>query len=93
MPPARLTARALAEAYLSRIEGIDRAGPELRAVIEIAPDVVEVADALDAERRTSGRRLVHRYGLERSDADPHRPPFERATGHRRPPMFAPQVGP
>ena len=56
MASGELTARALAEAYLSRIERIDRAGPELRAVIEIAPDVLEVADALDAERRTSGPR-------------------------------------
>jgi amidase len=45
-----LTARALAEAYLERIEAIDRAGPELRSVIEVNPDALVIADALDRER-------------------------------------------
>jgi amidase len=51
MASGELTARALAEAYLSRIESIDAAGPELRSVLEINPDAVAMADALDAERR------------------------------------------
>jgi len=46
-----LTARALAEAYLARIEAIDRVGPELRSVIEVNPDALAIADALDRERR------------------------------------------
>lgn len=51
MASGELTARALAEAYLSRIESIDAAGPELRSVLEINPDALAMADALDAERR------------------------------------------
>jgi amidase len=45
-----LTARALAEAYLARIDAVDRAGPELRSVIEVNPDALAIADALDRER-------------------------------------------
>ena len=45
-----LTARTLAEAYLERIDQIDRSGPTLRSVIEVNPDAMEIADRLDRER-------------------------------------------
>src|SRR5205807_8037356 len=45
-----LTARQLAEAYLDRIEAIDRNGPTLRSVLEVNPDALQIADALDRER-------------------------------------------
>ena len=45
------TARSLAEKYLARIEALDRKGPELRAVLEINPDALAVAEKLDAERK------------------------------------------
>ncbi|MCB0249571.1 MAG: amidase [Anaerolineae bacterium] len=45
-----LTVRQLVEYYLARIEAIDRAGPRLNAVIEVNPDALAIADALDAER-------------------------------------------
>ncbi|MFK5922595.1 MAG: amidase [Verrucomicrobiota bacterium] len=44
------TARSIAEAYLQRIAVIDQAGPELRAVIEINPQALQIADELDRER-------------------------------------------
>ncbi len=50
------TARSLAEAYLERIEALDRDGPELRAVLEPNPDALEIADDLDAERRAGNVR-------------------------------------
>src|SRR4051794_35215490 len=53
---SRYTARQIPELYLTRIEEIDRRGPELRSVIEINPDAASIADALDAERRTRGAR-------------------------------------
>jgi amidase len=56
MTRGRLTARALAEQYLARIEALDRTGPTLRAVIEVNPDALAIAEALDAERRTKGPR-------------------------------------
>jgi amidase len=60
MTSGRYTARQLAELYLRRIEQIDRRGPELRSVIEINPDALTIADALDAERRARGPRgLLH----------------------------------
>jgi amidase len=52
----RLTARALTEAYLARIEAIDRSGPRLNSVIELNPDALAIADALDTERGKSGPR-------------------------------------
>jgi amidase len=51
MAAGTLTARELTAAYLDRIAQIDRAGPMLRAVIEINPDALAIADQLDAERR------------------------------------------
>jgi amidase len=50
------TARSIAEHYLARIDAIDRQGPALRSVIEINPDALAIADALDAERRQRGLR-------------------------------------
>ena len=50
------TARSITQAYIGRIEAMDRQGPELRSMIEINPDALEIADELDAERRASGPR-------------------------------------
>ena len=50
------TARSITEAYLGRIEALDRQGPELRSMIEINPDALEIADELDAERSAGGVR-------------------------------------
>ncbi len=60
MSAGSLTARELTEAYLQRIEKIDRAGPQLNAVIEINPDGLAIADQLDAERKAGRvRGLLH----------------------------------
>src|SRR5687768_1479041 len=56
MADGRYSARQIAELYLRRIDDIDRQGPALRSVIEINPDALTIADALDAERRTRGPR-------------------------------------
>ena len=56
MTAGRYTARQIAELYLRRIDEIDRQGPALRSVIEVNPDALTIADALDAERRTRGPR-------------------------------------
>ncbi len=56
MERGEFTSRELVEYYLARIEAIDRAGPELHAIIEVNPDALAIADALDRERRTSGSR-------------------------------------
>ncbi|WP_428268642.1 amidase [Haliangium sp.] len=44
------TAKEITELYLARIEAINEQGPSLRAVIEVNPDAVTIAEALDQER-------------------------------------------
>ena len=51
MASGQYTARRLVELYTARIEEIDRRGPTLRSVIELNPDALVIADALDAERK------------------------------------------
>ena len=51
MTAGRYTSRQLVELYSKRVEAIDRSGPELRSIIEMNPDALAIADALDAERR------------------------------------------
>jgi len=56
MEAGRLTARRLTESYLRRIERIDLAGIQLNSVIEVDPDALAIAQALDQERRQHGAR-------------------------------------
>jgi amidase len=56
MKAGTLTARRLTQAYLDRIEALDRKGPTLRSVIETNPEALAIADELDAERRAKGPR-------------------------------------
>lgn len=46
----RWTARSIAQLYLERIDSLNPQGPELRAVIEINPDALTIAEELDRER-------------------------------------------
>jgi amidase len=52
----KYTARSITEKYLARIEAIDRHGPAVNSVIELNPDALAMADALDRERRAKGPR-------------------------------------
>src|SRR5882724_4335206 len=56
MKSGKYTARSITEKYLERIDEIDKRGPALNAVIEINPDALAIADALDKERREKGVR-------------------------------------
>ena len=51
-----LTSRAIVAAYLLRIEALDKNGPRLNSVLEVNPDALAIAEALDQERRTRGAR-------------------------------------
>jgi amidase len=51
-----LSARAITEMYLERIEALDKGGPALNAIIELNPDALTIADSLDTERKTKGPR-------------------------------------
>ena len=56
MAAGRMTARDVTEAYLARIEALDRRGPTLRSVIEVNPEALDVAQALDRERGSGASR-------------------------------------
>lgn len=50
------TAKSLAQKYLARIEKLDARGPALHGMIEINPEALAIAEALDEERRKTGVR-------------------------------------
>jgi amidase len=52
----QVTTRQLVLGYLQRILEFDWSGPNLRSVIELNPDALALADALDAERVAQGPR-------------------------------------
>src|SRR5438034_115166 len=56
MKSGKYTARGLTAAYAQRIDALDRKGPALRAVLEVNPDALVQAEALDAERKAKGPR-------------------------------------
>ena len=56
MAAGRETAVSLAKKHLRRIEELDRHGPALRAVLEVNPDALSIAHALDHERKAKGPR-------------------------------------
>ncbi len=51
-----LTSEKLVGLYLQRIEAYDRKGPKLNTVLYLNPKALDEARALDAERKTKGRR-------------------------------------
>ncbi len=56
MQSGKLTSVALVKAYLARIKAIDKSGPRINSVIELNPDALKIAAALDKERKTKGGR-------------------------------------
>jgi amidase len=58
----RRTARQISSAYIARIQALDRSGPALHSVIELNPDALTIADALDAER-VAGRLRGPLHGV------------------------------
>jgi amidase len=56
MMSGKFTARSITEKYLDRIEAIDQKGPAIKSVIEVNPDALVIADALDKERKEKGPR-------------------------------------
>jgi amidase len=56
MRSGKYTARSIAEHYLARIQAVDKQGPALNSVIELNPDALASADALDKELKDKGSR-------------------------------------
>jgi amidase len=53
-----VTSRQLVEQYLARIKAYDQDGPRLNSFVTVNPRAIEIADALDAERRAGKVRGV-----------------------------------
>lgn len=51
-----ITSKELVIMYLDRIANIDHAGPNLNSVLEVNPDAIQIAEALDYERSLQGKR-------------------------------------
>jgi amidase len=51
MADGRLTAQALVEMFLARIEALDQNGPQLHAILEINPEAQDIAAERDRERQ------------------------------------------
>ncbi len=56
MATGTMSSKQITQAYLSRIEALNKRGPALHAVIETNPDAIAIASALDAERISKGPR-------------------------------------
>ncbi|MBI3476072.1 MAG: amidase [Acidobacteria bacterium] len=56
MQAGKYSARSLTEKYLARIQDIDKGGPRINSVIEVNPEALEIAEALDRERKDKGAR-------------------------------------
>jgi amidase len=56
MKSGKFTARSLVEKYSARIAEIDKSGPRINSIIELNPDALAIADALDEERKAKGQR-------------------------------------
>src|SRR5271169_1970421 len=56
MKSGKYTARAIAQKYLARIAAIDKNGPRVNSVIETNPDALQIAEALEKERKEKGPR-------------------------------------
>lgn len=52
----KYTVRSVTEHYISRIKEIDKNGPAVNSVIELNPDALIIADALDKELKEKGPR-------------------------------------
>lgn len=56
MENGKLTSKELVMYYLHRIAKYDQDGPKLNSILEINPDAIFIAEALDHERKTKGIR-------------------------------------
>ncbi len=56
MTSGKTSSQALVKAYLARIKKIDKSGPTINSVIELNPDALAIAAALDKERKAKGPR-------------------------------------
>lgn len=53
-----LTSEELTKLYLNRIAAYDSAGPRINSIVAVNPNALDIARALDIERRTTGPRSI-----------------------------------
>ena len=63
MKSGKYTSQSITEKYLQRIGDIDKRGPALHSVIEVNPDAVAIARALDRERKEKGSSRGPLHGI------------------------------
>jgi len=51
MSSGKLSSEQITQLYLKRIDEVDKKGPAINAVIEINPDAISIAKAMDVERK------------------------------------------
>ena len=61
MTSGRHSAHSITQKYLARIDEIDKHGPMVNSVIEVNPDALAIADALDKERKEKGASRAHAW--------------------------------
>ena len=62
MKDGTLTAQKLTQAYLDQIAALDKKGPKINAIIELNPDALSIAEAMDQERK-SGKVRGPMHGI------------------------------
>jgi len=63
MKSGKHTSQSITEKYLQRIEDIDKRGPAINSVLEINPDALAIAKALDRERKEKGSSRGPLHGI------------------------------
>jgi amidase len=91
MEQGDLTSERLTRYYLDRIESIDQNGPALNSIIEVNPDAMRIARALDLERAKSGARgpmhgipVVLKANIDTADAMDTTAGSRALAGHKAP---------
>jgi amidase len=91
MASGATSAVEITQAYLARIDALDRSGPALRSIAERNPEALDIAAALDRERRDSGPRgplhgipIVVKDNLDTGDAMMTTAGSLALVGHRAP---------
>jgi amidase len=91
MQQGELSSEELTRFYLDRIDAVDRHGPSLNSIIEVNPDAIAIAIALDSERYESGPRgpmhgipVVLKANIDTADAMETTAGSLAMKGHRSP---------
>ena len=58
----KFTVKEVVQAYLDRIEAIDKNGPQLHSIIQINPDAIQIAEELDREMK-AGKIRSQLHGI------------------------------